>query len=83
MWRLTGADWPNVPKAPDADPNDFQGHGTHVAGIVAGKSQWYTGVAPEATLLAYKVFSEVCALKLPLKCIFLTLCRTLAQTRIR
>ncbi|KAK0625885.1 subtilase [Immersiella caudata] len=51
-------DWPNVPKAPDADPNDFQGHGTHVAGIVAGKSQWYTGVAPEATLLAYKVFSE-------------------------
>jgi subtilisin family serine protease len=50
-------DWPNTPKAPDADPNDFQGHGTHVAGIVAGKSEWYTGVAPEATLLAYKVFS--------------------------
>jgi subtilisin family serine protease len=61
LWRLTWADWPTTPKAPDADPKDFQGHGTHVAGIVAGKSEWYRGVAPEATLLAYKVFSEVCA----------------------
>ena len=38
---------------------DFQGHGTHVSGIIAGKTEWYTGVAPEATLLAYKVFSAV------------------------
>jgi subtilisin family serine protease len=39
----------------DADPFDDNGHGTHVAGIVAGQSDTITGVAPEATLLAYKV----------------------------
>ncbi|HEX6096038.1 MAG TPA: S8 family serine peptidase [Thermoanaerobaculia bacterium] len=39
----------------DADPMDDHGHGTHVAGIVAANHQSLTGVAPEATLLAYKV----------------------------
>jgi subtilisin family serine protease len=52
-------DWPNVPKTPDDDPLDTNGHGTHVAGIIAGKNDWYTGVAPEATLLGYKVFGPV------------------------
>ena len=38
-------------------------HGTHVAGIAAGKSyQWlgnnYTGVAPDAGIIAIKVFSQ-------------------------
>ncbi len=45
----------------DADPMDDNGHGTHVAGIVAGKaaaSGGITGVAPEANLLAYKVMNE-------------------------
>ncbi|KAK8085648.1 hypothetical protein PG997_006919 [Apiospora hydei] len=52
-------DWPASPKDPDNDPIDLTiGHGTHVAGILAGKSDWYTGVAPEATILSYKVFSE-------------------------
>ncbi|KAK3356764.1 subtilisin-like serine protease [Lasiosphaeria hispida] len=51
--------WPTTPKAPDSDPLDALGHGTHVAGIIAGKSEWYTGVAPEATLLSYKVFSTI------------------------
>lgn len=41
---------------PNRDPNDCWGHGTHVAGIVAGQSQNFVGVAPNATLLAYKVF---------------------------
>ena len=39
----------------DADPMDDHGHGTHVAGIVAASHKYLTGVAPEATLLAYKV----------------------------
>ncbi|TDZ16764.1 Minor extracellular protease vpr [Colletotrichum orbiculare MAFF 240422] len=46
------------PKAPDEDPLDTRGHGTHVAGIVAGQNEFWTGVAPEATLHAYKVFSN-------------------------
>ncbi|KAK3387888.1 subtilisin-like serine protease [Podospora didyma] len=53
------ASWPIGPKTPDLDPLDVLGHGTHVAGIIAGKSEWYTGVAPEATLLSYKVFSDI------------------------
>lgn len=33
-------DWPSIgyEKEPDADPLDLLGHGTHVAGIVAGKT---------------------------------------------
>ncbi|HET8774005.1 MAG TPA: S8 family serine peptidase, partial [Thermoanaerobaculia bacterium] len=42
----------------DADPADDHGHGTHVAGIVAGSAAPVVGVAPEATLLAYKVLDE-------------------------
>ncbi|KAK0383973.1 hypothetical protein NLU13_8062 [Sarocladium strictum] len=50
--------WPYEPKAPDEDPMDQQGHGTHVAGIIAGKSESWIGVAPEATIYSYKVFSR-------------------------
>ena len=39
----------------DADPFDDAGHGTHVAGIVAGQSDIITGVAPDVSLIAYKV----------------------------
>ncbi|MER7250952.1 S8 family serine peptidase [Kribbella sp. NPDC000426] len=42
----------------DADPMDDNGHGTHVAGIVAGSTtrpDGRTGVAPGANLTAYKV----------------------------
>jgi len=44
----------------DADPMDDNGHGTHVAGIAAGRSaaaNGRTGVAPAATLTAYKVLN--------------------------
>jgi subtilisin family serine protease len=40
----------------DADPMDSAiQHGTAVANVLAGSSAHYTGVAPEATLLAYRV----------------------------
>ncbi|KAI8334656.1 peptidase S8/S53 domain-containing protein [Chlamydoabsidia padenii] len=32
------------------------GHGTHVAGIIGGKSENFTGVAPDATLAAWRIF---------------------------
>jgi subtilisin family serine protease len=49
------------PLAPDPDPIDFNGHGTHVADIVAGKSAdgEHVGVAPGASLYAVKVCSAV------------------------
>jgi subtilisin family serine protease len=47
------------PKDPDDDPRDFYGHGTHVAGIIAAENDWFTGVAPDAQLLSYKVFADV------------------------
>lgn len=54
--------WPDVgcDLEPDDDPFDDLGHGTHVAGIAAGQSPdgRFVGVAPEATILSYKVFTS-------------------------
>jgi subtilisin family serine protease len=50
-----------IPKA-DKNPLDYNGHGTHVAGTVAGLGDGgitsYDGVAPEAKLYAIKVFGK-------------------------
>ncbi|KAK6212222.1 serine endopeptidase [Colletotrichum tabaci] len=51
--------WPGEPKNPDNDIEDFQGHGTHVAGIVAGETEEFKGVAPKATLYGYKVMGFI------------------------
>lgn len=42
----------------DDDPMDDEGHGTHVAGTVAANAPGLLGVAPGATILAYKVLSS-------------------------
>ncbi|KAI8654133.1 hypothetical protein LRP88_01834 [Fusarium phalaenopsidis] len=53
-------EWPeDEEKQPDKDPMDNLGHGTHVSGIIAGKSDLITGVAPDATLRVYKVFGKM------------------------
>ncbi|KAL7414365.1 peptidase S8/S53 domain-containing protein [Mrakia frigida] len=43
---------------PDNDPMDCAGHGTHVSGIIGAdfNALNFTGVAPQATLYAYRVF---------------------------
>jgi subtilisin family serine protease len=50
----------NPAPTPNGDPLDCNGHGTHVAGIVGAMAEdtqeGVTGVAPEASLGAYKVF---------------------------
>jgi minor extracellular serine protease Vpr len=63
-----GEAWPDGDRTEDPDPIDapgapiaMGGHGTHVADIVAGKTDdgSHKGVAPEASLLAVKVCSAV------------------------
>lgn len=41
---------------PTSDPMDCYGHGTMVAGVIAGNSSHLRGVAPGASIRAYRVF---------------------------
>ena len=62
-WDFVGDDYNADPGSafyqpfphPDADPDDCNGHGTHVSGII-GASGTVTGVAPGVTFGAYRVF---------------------------
>jgi subtilisin family serine protease len=58
---FVGEVWPNGDRTEDPNPIDIQGHGTHVADIIAGESADAThkGVAPGAKLYAVKVCSAV------------------------
>ena len=47
---LDGIDYANN----DADPMDDNGHGSHVAGIIASTDGTYRGIAPDAGLIAIK-----------------------------
>jgi parallel beta-helix repeat protein len=42
----------------DSNPMDDNGHGTHVAGIIASQDTTYRGVAPNASLIAVKVMNS-------------------------
>ena len=42
----------------DADPMDTHGHGTWVAGIIAGNGGDFVGIAPDATLIAYRALGN-------------------------
>ena len=60
-YDFVGESWPNAPEVADPDPIDLEGHGTHVADIIAGQSLdgTHKGVAPGAKLVAVKVCSAV------------------------
>ncbi|MBW2984135.1 S8 family serine peptidase [Candidatus Woesearchaeota archaeon] len=48
----------NCAGSPDDDPGDNNGHGTAIAGIIAGNGAGYQGIAPEAKIIALKVTDE-------------------------
>lgn len=65
-YDFVGESWPNCAagvdcRSEDPDPIDLEGHGTHVADIIAGKSLdgLHKGMAPGAKLVAVKVCSAV------------------------
>lgn len=59
---FVGESWPTLgARSEDPNPIDFQGHGTHVADIAAGRSAdgTHKGMAPGAKLMAVKVCSAI------------------------
>src|SRR5206468_12579869 len=60
-YDFVGEVWPFGDRSEDPDPIDFQGHGTHVADIIGGRSLdgLHKGVAPGCSLLAIRACSAV------------------------
>jgi subtilisin family serine protease len=60
-YDFVGEAWPNGRLAPDPNPIDFNGHGTHVSDILAGHStdDTHHGVAPGAKLFALRACSSI------------------------
>jgi subtilisin family serine protease len=58
---FVGEAWPQGDRTEDPDPIDLEGHGTHVADIIAGASAdgSHKGVAPGSKLVAVKVCSAI------------------------
>lgn len=54
-YNSSGTPEQQVP-VPDDNPDDCNGHGTHVAGIVGANGGGLVGVAPKVSLGAYRVF---------------------------
>jgi serine protease AprX len=52
---VNGPDLSFESQYPEARYMDTFGHGTHMAGIIAGKDDGFTGVAPDARVLSVKV----------------------------
>jgi subtilisin family serine protease len=53
-YDFVGEFWPDGPLTPNPNPIDIEGHGTHVADIIAGVGE-APGVAPAAALYGIKV----------------------------
>ena len=63
-WDFVGETWDgdtDTTEDPDPNPIDFDGHGTHVSDISAGRSadRSHTGMAPDADIYGVKVCSSV------------------------
>jgi subtilisin family serine protease len=60
-YDFVGDTWPNSPLAPDPNPIDLNGHGSHTSDIVGGHSLdgLHYGMAPGSQLYAVKVCSSV------------------------
>ncbi|MEM6631682.1 MAG: S8 family serine peptidase [Bacteroidota bacterium] len=56
--RVEGEDYSTI----DNDPSDFVGHGTHVSGVIAAKSEnnkGLSGVCPECKIMPLRTFAAV------------------------